>query len=75
MEQRITVKKKELCRLSFSNSFTCPKSKLGKCRPLSLSKFKGAIRAIEVVESRIAIKNNRPDKHKTKWEEIFKLLS
>ena len=42
---------------------------------LSLSSFKGAVRAIEVVEGRIAIKNNRPEKHRTKWEEIFKLIA
>ena len=38
---------------------------------LSLSSFKGAVRAIEVVEGRIAIKNNRPEKHSLKWNEIF----
>ena len=42
---------------------------------LSLSGFKGAVRAIEVVEGRIAIKNNRPERHRTKWEEIFKLIA
>ena len=40
---------------------------------LSLSSFKGAVRAIEVVESRIAIKNSRIERHRTKWEEILKL--
>ena len=44
-------------------------------KKLSLSGFKGMIRSIEVVENRIAIKNNRPEKHRTKWEEIFKLIA
>ena len=42
---------------------------------LSLSSFKGSIRAIEVVEGRIAIKNNRPERHRIKWEEVFKLIA
>ena len=42
---------------------------------LSLSSFKGAIRAIEAMESRIAIKNNRPERHRSKWENIFKLIA
>ena len=44
-------------------------------KKLSLSGFKGMIRSIEVVENRIAIKNNRPEKHRTQWEEIFKLIA
>ena len=45
-----------------------------KGEELSLAAFKGKLRAIENVERRIAMKNNKINIHERKWEDIFQLI-
>ena len=42
---------------------------------LSLAKFKGVLRGIEMIERRIAHKKQKSEAHEAKWSEIYKLIT